>query len=149
MPSFSATLAIGNSRVARPIAMSESMPPRSRLVHPREMAQIWAFCLANNCYHATTSVAFQTNGSRHWRRRQNSPTDMMMQRARGEAAVLGFALVPNFSMIAFASAIEPLRLANRVSGEEIFRWRLYSPDGHPVSASNGVVVTVDGSYAEM
>jgi transcriptional regulator GlxA family with amidase domain len=74
---------------------------------------------------------------------------MMMQRAKGEAAALGFALVPNFSMIAFASAIEPLRLANRASGEEIFRWRLYSPDGRPVSASNGVVVTVDGAYADM
>ncbi|MBV9635226.1 MAG: GlxA family transcriptional regulator, partial [Methylobacteriaceae bacterium] len=73
----------------------------------------------------------------------------MTRRSGEEPAVLGFALVPNFSMIAFASALEPLRLANRVSREEIFRWRLYSPDGRPVNASNGVAVTVDGAYSDM
>jgi transcriptional regulator GlxA family with amidase domain len=73
----------------------------------------------------------------------------MMPRKKSEAATLGFALVPDFSMIAFASAVEPLRLANRVSGEEVFRWRLYSLDGRPVKASNDVVVAVDGSFADM
>ena len=35
-----------------------------------------------------------------------------------------FLLVPDFSMIAFATAIEPLRLANRMLGYESYRWRL-------------------------
>ena len=36
---------------------------------------------------------------------------------------IGFMMVPNFSMIAFASAIEVLRLANYVSGSRLFAWR--------------------------
>ena len=74
---------------------------------------------------------------------------MVPHRTDGEAPVTGFALVPNFSMIAFASALEPLRLANRVSGRDLFRWRVYSPDGAPLAASNGVVIAADGSYADM
>jgi AraC family transcriptional regulator, glycine betaine-responsive activator len=62
---------------------------------------------------------------------------------------VGFLLVPEFSLIAFTSSIEPLRLANRVSGEPLFAWRLYSPDGQPIAASSGVTVMVDGSYADV
>ncbi len=58
---------------------------------------------------------------------------------------IAFLLVPNFSMIAFTSAVEPLRLANRTSGRELYRWRLFSPDGKPVSASNGIALTPDGA----
>lgn len=76
-------------------------------------------------------------------------TTAPMDRVGAEGSVLGFALIPNFSMIAFASALEPLRLANRVAGQEIFRWRLYSADGGPVGASNGVAIAVDGSYADI
>ena len=56
-----------------------------------------------------------------------------------------FYLVPNFSMIAFATAIEPLRIANRMLGEEFYQWRLSSMDGNPVYASNGVEVAVTSS----
>ena len=42
---------------------------------------------------------------------------------------LAFLLVPNFSMIAFTSAVEPLRLANRASGKQLYAWHLFSPDG--------------------
>jgi AraC family transcriptional regulator, glycine betaine-responsive activator len=53
---------------------------------------------------------------------------------------IGFLLVPNFSMMAFASAVEPLRSANRSAGVELYRWRLFSVDGGPVAASNGIAV---------
>lgn len=56
-----------------------------------------------------------------------------------------FFLVPEFSMIAFATAIEPLRIANRMLGEEYYTWRLASMDGEPVPASNGVEVSVQSS----
>ena len=39
---------------------------------------------------------------------------------------IGFVLIPNFSMIAFTSAVEPLRLANRAAGRELYSWRLLS-----------------------
>ena len=49
---------------------------------------------------------------------------------------VGFLLIPDFSFIAFASAVEPLRMANRMSGRELYRWTLFSVDGRPVRASN-------------
>src|SRR5947199_3808271 len=56
--------------------------------------------------------------------------------ARSPPYVVGFYLVPEFPMMAFASAIEPLRAANRLLGEQRFDWRLYSRDCMPVRASN-------------
>ena len=61
--------------------------------------------------------------------------------------VIGFFCVPRFSMIAFTSAIEPLRLANRMSDRKLYEWRLFSQDGKPVRASNDVEITVSGSFA--
>ena len=61
--------------------------------------------------------------------------------------VIGFFCVPRFSMIAFTSAIEPLRLANRMSGRRLYEWRLFSRDGKPVRASNDVEITASGSFA--
>jgi transcriptional regulator GlxA family with amidase domain len=62
---------------------------------------------------------------------------------------IAFLLVPNFSMIAFTSAVEPLRLANRASGKELYRWHLYSADGKPVAASNGILLTPEGPAEQM
>jgi len=61
---------------------------------------------------------------------------------------LAFLLLPNFSMMAFTSAVEPLRAANRQSGRELYAWRTYSVDGENVTASNGVMITPYGSIAE-
>ncbi len=66
--------------------------------------------------------------------------------ARGDirdVETIAFLLVPNFSMIAFTSAVEPLRIANRLSGRTLYRWPLISKDGAPVVASNGISVQVD------
>ena len=57
----------------------------------------------------------------------------------------GFLLVPNYSMIAFSSAVEPLRMANQVAGEVLYKWSTCTLDGEPVQASNGVVLTPDCS----
>lgn len=51
-------------------------------------------------------------------------------------------------MIAFATALEPLRSANRMLGYEAYKWRLASADGKPVRASNGVECGVDTSLEE-
>lgn len=50
---------------------------------------------------------------------------------------MGFFLVPHFSMMALSSATEPLRAANRVSGQQLYSWHLISADGEPVSSSSG------------
>ncbi|MDN5929248.1 MAG: GlxA family transcriptional regulator [Hyphomicrobiales bacterium] len=61
---------------------------------------------------------------------------------------LVFFLVNDFTMVAFATALEPLRIANRMLGYEAYRWRLASADGKPVAASNGVLCAVDTSLDE-
>lgn len=60
---------------------------------------------------------------------------------------LGMLLIPGFAMMAFTSAIEPLRAANRIADRPLYRWHLYSPDGEPVHASNGIAVLPDGPLA--
>lgn len=57
---------------------------------------------------------------------------------------IGLILIPNFSMIAFTAAVEPLRLANRASGRSLYEWHLFSVDGRPVTASNGISLTPEG-----
>ncbi|MCB2012013.1 MAG: GlxA family transcriptional regulator [Geminicoccaceae bacterium] len=57
--------------------------------------------------------------------------------------VIAFLLIPDFSMIAFASAIEPLRIANRLAGRPLYKWVLVSKDGSAVPASNNIPVNVD------
>ena len=58
---------------------------------------------------------------------------------------IGFLLINEFSMLAFASAIEPLRAANRQSNKQLFEWFVASVFGDSCTASNGVEVnTKDG-----
>ena len=61
---------------------------------------------------------------------------------------VGFLLFPEFPMMAFAAAIEPLRAADRLTGERLFEWRLYSRDGDAVHASNGISVAVDSAISD-
>jgi transcriptional regulator GlxA family with amidase domain len=63
------------------------------------------------------------------------------------ATVFAFALVDGFSMMSLSAAIEPLRAANRLSGREVYRWRLLGPDQAPVRASNGIPIAVDAPLA--
>ena len=60
---------------------------------------------------------------------------------------IGFLLLNDFSMLAFASAIEPLRAANRQSNSHLYDWVIASPSGMPAVASNGVEVAADGDAA--
>lgn len=41
-------------------------------------------------------------------------------------------------MMAVASAIEPLRAANRLSGRDFYRWHLLSSEGGPIHSSSGL-----------
>lgn len=62
---------------------------------------------------------------------------------------IGFLLAPHFSMMAFSSALEPLRVANRVGGREVYRWHVFSRDGGPAVASNGLTVPAEGSIRDL
>jgi len=56
---------------------------------------------------------------------------------------IAFLLVPNFSLIAFTSALEPLRMANQVSGSNLYEWHTLSSDGASVACSNGLNIEAD------
>ena len=60
-----------------------------------------------------------------------------------------FLLTQNFSMMAFAAAVEPLRLANRIARRPLYAWRLVSENAGQVEASNGTGVAVDGGLEEV
>jgi AraC family transcriptional regulator, glycine betaine-responsive activator len=60
---------------------------------------------------------------------------------------VGFLLVNNFTLIAMAAAIESLRLANQLSGQQLYRWHTLTLDGRPVWASNGLQVSPDAAGA--
>ncbi|MEO8755906.1 MAG: GlxA family transcriptional regulator [Casimicrobiaceae bacterium] len=70
------------------------------------------------------------------------------RRAGARPYTVGFYLIAEFPMMAFASAIEPLRAANRLSGQPLFAWQLFSCDGCPVRASNGIDIAVHGAAGD-
>ncbi|RMC36339.1 GlxA family transcriptional regulator [Paracoccus alkanivorans] len=54
-----------------------------------------------------------------------------------------FLLLDRFTMLPFAAAIEPLRLANRSSGKTLYQWRLVGPAGDFATCSNGTRIMLD------
>ena len=55
----------------------------------------------------------------------------------------GFLLLDDFTLISMSSAIETLRMANRVAGSRVYRWRMISRDGGAVTASDGLSINAD------
>ncbi|MBT9245315.1 GlxA family transcriptional regulator [Gemmobacter fulvus] len=60
-----------------------------------------------------------------------------------------FLLLDRFTMLSFAGAIEPLRIANRVAGREIYRWRLAGEGGEMATCSNGAAFKLDMGLEEI
>ncbi len=52
-----------------------------------------------------------------------------------------FLTLPNYSAIAVSNAVEPLRMANSLSGQAAYEWLIVSLDGQPVPASNGLALS--------
>jgi transcriptional regulator GlxA family with amidase domain len=51
---------------------------------------------------------------------------------------IGLLVFPEFSMMALASASEPLRAANRLRGQPLYEWHLLSADGASTRSSSGL-----------
>jgi AraC family transcriptional regulator, glycine betaine-responsive activator len=60
-----------------------------------------------------------------------------------------FLLLDRFTMLSFASAIEPLRIANRVSGAPIYSWALAGEGGQYATCSNGASFKLDMGLDEI
>ena len=66
-----------------------------------------------------------------------------------EVVRYGFLLLPEFPMYALIPAIEALRIANQNRGRKLYSWHLFSPDGKPVRAGNGMSVPVEAAMADV
>jgi len=55
----------------------------------------------------------------------------------------GFLLLPNFPLMSYASAVEPLRAANLLAGRALYAWRHIAVGTKTIRASNGVDIVAD------
>ena len=60
-----------------------------------------------------------------------------------------FVLLHNFTMLSFASALESLRIANRMIGREVYTWSLIGEGGDTVSCSAGTQFKLDADLIEL
>ena len=60
-----------------------------------------------------------------------------------------FLLLDRFTMLSFASAIEPLRIANRVAGKTLYTWALAGEGGGSIACSNGAEFKLDMGLDEI
>ena len=63
----------------------------------------------------------------------------------GPSRSYAFLIVPGFTLLAFASAVEPLRIANQLSQKQLYRWQVLSETGAPVASSSGIEVGADAA----
>ncbi len=56
---------------------------------------------------------------------------------------VGFLLLPDYALMSYATAVEPLRAANRLAGRELYRWYNAAPRDKPAIASSGAAVVPD------
>ena len=59
-----------------------------------------------------------------------------------------FVLLDNFTMLSFASALESLRIANRMADKELYCWHLAGEGGETVTCSAGTVFQLDGDLTD-
>ncbi|WP_238366615.1 GlxA family transcriptional regulator [Mesobacterium pallidum] len=60
-----------------------------------------------------------------------------------------FVLLNDFSLLSFASALDCLRIANRMAGHKLYEWRLLGEGGEMVSCSAGTSFALDGDLEEL
>lgn len=60
----------------------------------------------------------------------------------------GFLLVNDFTLISLSSAIEPLRMANRLRKNNAYSWKTISESGQAVAASDGLSINVDRGFGD-
>ncbi|MGO4914886.1 GlxA family transcriptional regulator [Pseudogemmobacter sp. W21_MBD1_M6] len=60
-----------------------------------------------------------------------------------------FLLLNKFTMLSFAGAIEPLRIANRIYGQKIYDWKLVAENAESGVCSNGSRFGIDMGLEEM
>lgn len=77
-----------------------------------------------------------------------SDAELSENASSSEVPAIGFLLVPGFSLMSYASAVEPLRAANVLAERPLYSWVHLTPDGEPAAASNGVEIHADAAFGE-
>jgi len=62
---------------------------------------------------------------------------------------IGFLLLDSYSMIAFANALEVLRMANLLSGQRLYTWTVATVNGESTPASNGLAMEKPATLADL
>ena len=57
----------------------------------------------------------------------------------------GFLLLDDYTLISLSSAVEPLRMANRIRRDDFYHWKTISESGGAVTASDGLSINADCS----
>ncbi|MBF9000963.1 choline metabolism transcriptional regulator GbdR [Vibrio nitrifigilis] len=70
------------------------------------------------------------------------------EKPKREVNRIGFLLLNNFTMLALASAVDPLRMANQLTGKTLYDWYIISEDGNKVKASDGITVNPDTTMSD-
>jgi transcriptional regulator GlxA family with amidase domain len=60
-----------------------------------------------------------------------------------------FLTLDHYSLIAVSNALEPLRMANRLVGKEVYEWSVISLDGQPSESSSGLKLSPAGSLEKL
>jgi transcriptional regulator GlxA family with amidase domain len=58
---------------------------------------------------------------------------------------IGFLLMPEYTLTTFSNAVGMLRMANRLSGRELYRWSTFGLTGEPLVSSDGLEIRLNGS----
>ena len=66
-----------------------------------------------------------------------------------DTRLVGLLLLPDFSQLGLAAVMEPLFVANWLSGQTLYRWQTLSLDGRPARSSAGQRLPVDAGIAEV
>jgi AraC family carnitine catabolism transcriptional activator len=62
--------------------------------------------------------------------------------------LVGILLLPFFAHLALGAVVEPLFIANWLTGRPLYRWRTLSLDGRPVRTSSALAVPADAGIAQ-
>ena len=59
----------------------------------------------------------------------------------GQTRKYAFLLLQDFTLLAFSSAVDPLRIANQLAQKPLYQWDILSESGAPVLSSSGVEIS--------
>ncbi len=66
-----------------------------------------------------------------------------------ETQRIGFVVLPQFPLLCFTAAVEPLRSANRMSGRNLYAWDIITPNGETVASSSGITLVPNHGLENM